>query len=606
MAHLLTCSDIAKSFGVQPLFSGISFSIHEGERIGLIGPNGAGKSTLLKILAGVEAPDSGTLTSRKGIRVAYVPQSEEFEAGKTVEEILLAHAGPLSEEAHARVGEVRSIVGFSGGNPLVETLSGGWRKRLAIATRLLVQPDLLLLDEPTNHLDLGGIEWLERFIENAPFAVVVISHDRLFLEHSSSRIIEISRRYPQGFFACDGNYSRFLEKRAEMLTQLDKQEQSLANRVRREIEWLRRGPKARTTKATARIEQAEALTAELSAARARSRQTGTAEVDFTGTGRQTKELIKCEEVSKAFGTREVVKDLTFVVTRGLKLGIVGANGSGKSTVLKLLSGELEPDAGTIRRAPNLKIVTFDQQRQAMKSAVSLRRFLAPDADSVVFQGNLLHVASYARRFLFQPQQLDTPVMSLSGGEQARLLIARLMLQAADVLLLDEPTNDLDIDTLEVLEENLVDFPGSVVIITYDRMMSESVCEQFYSLEARLFFATHEQAVRAVRKKLQDAPDKAERSGEKSNTKPGAPGVTDSPSPQPKPSPAKPSQKERRELENLERKIEAAEAELKAMEAAVSTAAPGKPLQEACEKLGETKAKLDALLERWTALAEKAS
>ncbi len=585
MAHLLTCSKLSKSFSAHPLFEGISLTIHDDDRIGLIGPNGAGKSTLLKILAGEETTDEGEIISRKGIRVAYLSQSEQFEPNASINDILFSHTNrSLPEEArHQRVGELQSIIGFEHPEQQASSLSGGWRKRLAIACSIASDPDLLLLDEPTNHLDLEGIIWLEEYLQKARTAYVVISHDRTFLEHCTAKTIEISRRYPQGFITIDGPYSEYLERREEVLAQLATQEQSLANTVRREIAWLRRGAKARSTKQNARIERAEKMISDLDEVKARARSATTVEIDFTSTGRETKQFVVMEHLQKSFGERKIVSDLTFTLLKGTKLGILGPNGAGKSTLLKLIAGTLPPDAGTIQWAHGLKIVTFEQQRNSLDPKVTLRRYLAPDGDSVVFQESLLHIVSYAKRFRFEANQLDVPVGSLSGGEQARLLISKLMLQPADLLLLDEPTNDLDIDTLQVLEENLISFPGAVVLITHDRFMIESVCTRYIAVERGQceFFSSYDQWKEAQREARKAATSR----------RPLAQGV-------------KQGVHREKEIQHLQRSIEKAEKELKRWESEVerhSATPQSKEFVSACDKFVEAQATVDELYERWQEL-----
>lgn len=580
MSHLLSCTALQKSFGARPLFENLTLTIHERERIGLIGPNGAGKSTFLKILAGLEDLDSGQIVTRRKLRIAYLPQTEDFDLTKGVDEILLSHVPEsLSEaERYARIGEIVSIVDLPTNNPLASELSGGFRKRLGIATRLLQDPDLLLLDEPTNHLDLEGIIWFEKFLLETTFAFIVISHDRTFLENVTGRTVEVNRRYPEGFISVDGNYAEFLERRDEILQQLERQQQNLSNSVRRETEWLRRQPKARTTKSSARIQQAEEMISQLQTARSRSQISVQSDVDFSSTGRQTKQLIVVEHLTKSFGERRIVKGLDLTLLKGMKLGVVGRNGSGKSTLLKLLAGEIEPDSGKLWRAPDLRVVTFDQQRKGLNQNVSLRRYLAPDSDSVVFQDRLIHVASYAARYLFKGEHLDTPVSKLSGGEQARLLIAKLILQPADVLLLDEPTNDLDIDTLEALEESLDNFPGAVVLITHDRTLLQGVCDLFLVLHKgkAQYVASYDQWQKVIEK--QEAETVVA------------------------PTQARSNQKDRKEIEKVEKAILKAETAVTKIEHQIAEEAQaGRQTKDLCKDLEVAKKNVQNLYTRWEEL-----
>jgi ATP-binding cassette subfamily F protein uup len=338
------------------------------------------------------------------------------------------------------------------------------------------------LDEPTNHLDLGGIEWLEALLNNSSFACVVVSHDRYFLENVATETVELNRAYPDGLFRVNGNYSTFLQKKEAFLEAQAKRQDALSNRVRTEIEWLRRGPKARTTKSKARIDRAHELIGELAEVSGRNR-TATASIEFSATDRQTKRLVELENLKYGFGGRTLFAGLNFVLTAGMRIGLVGPNGSGKTTLLKLLRGEIEPLDGSIKRATALRTVYFDQNR-TLDPDVTLRRALAPDSDSVIYQDRVIHVASWAARFLFSGDQLNQPVGRLSGGERARVLIARLMLEPADLLLLDEPTNDLDIPTLEILEESLLEFRGALVLVTHDRYMLDRVCTTVLGLDGR--------------------------------------------------------------------------------------------------------------------------
>ncbi len=468
MPLLLNAQRLTKSFGATNLFRDVSFTVNDGDRVGLIGPNGSGKSTLLKILAGLAEPDSGEVAPRKRLRVSYVAQESEFAPGDTVRGVIeRARAGD-----DARIEETLGRAGFERFDEPAAALSGGWKKRLAIAEALVQDPELLLLDEPTNHLDLAGIEWLENLLAQARFASVVISHDRYFLENAANQMAELHRVYPGGVLRFAGNYSAFLEKKAEYLAAQEKHQEALENRVRTEIEWLRRGPKARTTKSKARIDRANQMIGELADLESR-RATRSAGIDFTATERKTKRLVELEGVRYSVGGRELFAGLDFVITAGMRVGLVGANGSGKTTLLRLLRGEVAPAGGVLRKADALRVVYFDQNR-VLDPEQTLKRALAPDSDSVIYRERVIHVAAWAARFLFPADQLNQPVGRLSGGERARVAIARLMLEPADLLLLDEPTNDLDIPTLEILEESLADFPGALVLVTHDRYLLDRV------------------------------------------------------------------------------------------------------------------------------------
>jgi ATP-binding cassette subfamily F protein uup len=488
MAALITARELSHSFGPRTLFDGLSLSVSEGDHIGIIGPNGAGKTTLLRILSGEMSVDEGKLHRRRGLRVATIEQEDDFDPGSTVIEVATRGAvrGPAEVEdetdRQVRVAIALDQLGFQSPDQPVGELSGGWRKRLAIAAALAAEPEVLLLDEPTNHLDLDGILWLEKMLLSSRLsAYLVISHDRAFLDRVANRVLEVAPQYPGGSFDCTGGYTTFLEKRAQFLEARAKYRDSLANRVRRELEWLKRGPKARTTKAQARIDQAERLAADLAQVRAELT-TSRVGIDMAASGRRTKRLLVMSEVSKTLGGRQLLKGLDLVLQPGQRLGVVGANGSGKSTLLELMTGELEPDDGVIRRAENLQIVHFDQAREHLDQTLPLRRAFAPDGDTVLYRGREVHVVTWARRFQFRDDQLDQPVSELSGGEQARVHIARLMVRPADLLLLDEPTNDLDIPTLEVLEESLLDFPGALVLVSHDRYLLDRVSTVLIGLD----------------------------------------------------------------------------------------------------------------------------
>ena len=482
---IINAQNISKAFGAKPLFENVSFTVSEADRIGLIGPNGSGKSTLLRILAGTEQPDRGQLAVRKRLQLSYVEQDSMFVAGATVQNVVekaRQHSVAPDADRGAHFAETLGRAGFRNLDVEAASLSGGWQKRLAIVEALVQAPDVLLLDEPTNHLDLAGIEWLEDLLQQAAFACVVVSHDRYFLENVATDMAELNRVYPDGLLRVRGNYSAFLEKKEEFLHAQSKRQEALENLVHSEIEWLRRGAKARTRKSKARIDKAGELMSELAGLNARTRTTQ-AQIDFSATDRKTKRLIELQNVTCEIGNRTLFGGLNFIVSAGMRVGVVGPNGSGKTTLLRMLRGEVAPRDGEVRRADWLRTVYFDQSRQ-LDLNQTLRRALAPEGDSVVYQDRVVHVASWAAKFLFTGEQLDQPVERLSGGERARVLIAQLMLQPADILLLDEPTNDLDIPTLEILEESLLEFRGSLVLVTHDRYLLDRVSTVVLGLDGQ--------------------------------------------------------------------------------------------------------------------------
>ena len=596
MSILINAQQIAKIFGATTLFRNVSLTISESDRIGLIGPNGSGKSTLLKVLAAELEPDEGNVTRRKRLLASYVAQDSEFAPGRTVRRVIAESMRRVSvpeSEQQGRAAEVLGRVGFEDFDVEAHSLSGGWRKRLAIAEALVQQPDVLFLDEPTNHLDLAGIEWLEEFLPYAPFACVVVSHDRYFLENVASRTAELSRVYEDGLLMVEGNYSEFLVKKEAFLEAQTKRQESLENRVKTEIEWLRRGPKARTTKSKARIQKANELIGELADLSARTR-SSTADIDFSATDRRTKRLIELEQVTFQYGDRILFSELDFLVTAGTRVGLVGPNGSGKTTILRLLSEELQPSAGEIKRAQNLRVVYFDQNRE-LDPTVTLRRALAPEGDSVVYQDRVIHVASWASRFLFSGEQLNQPVGSLSGGERARVLIAKLMLQPADVLLLDEPTNDLDIPTLEILEESLLEFRGALVLVTHDRYMLDRVSTVVLGLDGLggvERFADYSQWDEWQRERVNAAKPKAAET-KREVTAP--------------PIKKKLSYMEAREYETIEQRIADAEERLKLARVRFedpAIASDAERLMASQSELDEAKKSVEELVTRWAELEEK--
>ncbi|XOF34889.1 MAG: ABC-F family ATP-binding cassette domain-containing protein [Candidatus Electrothrix sp. YB6] len=609
MSNLLSCRELSKAFGAQTLFSAVSLVLAKGDRIGLIGPNGSGKSTLLKILSSLIEADSGEIFRQKHVRVSYLAQEDVFADDKScidnlytvVEEL---HLEPV--EQYNRMHSLLSRAEFTDPDAPVSLLSGGWRKRLAICRALVVHPDVLVMDEPTNHLDLEGILWLENLLSSSlpesPDGYIMVSHDRRFLENTVNRIIELSAAYPDGTLQVDGNYSAFLEKRQLFLEQQQEQEERLANKVRRENEWLSRGPKARATKAKYRKDAAYQLQDELAAVKSRNRVGAKVDIAFDSTDRKTKKLLVADGISKGFDGRTLFADLDLTLSPGTRLGLLGRNGCGKSTLMQILAAAgadddrkgLLPDSGTVTVAENLRIVSFDQRREQLDQEQTLRRALAPDGDSIIYQERSIHVASWARRFLFRPDQLETLVARLSGGEQARILIASLMRQPADILLLDEPTNDLDIPSLYVLEESLNEFAGALVLVTHDRFMLDRICDQVLGFDGKgraALFADYEQWFKALK------PEEEHKTVRKK-----APA---------KPAHKKPAKKlsylDQREYDQMEEKIMEAEGRQEELEAEIQTpetAADPARLAECWEELEGVQEEIARLYSRWDELEQR--
>jgi ABC transport system ATP-binding/permease protein len=598
---IINAQKLSKAFGAKPLFEEISFTVSEADRIGLIGPNGSGKSTLLRILAGTERPDSGELAVRKRLQLSYVEQDSRFVAGasvRTVVEKAIQRSLTADSDSGAHFAEILGRAGLEDLEVEAASLSGGWQKRLAIVEALVQAPDVLLLDEPTNHLDLSGIEWLEDLLKQASFACVVVSHDRYFLEHFATDTAELNRVYPEGLLRLHGSYTDFLEKKEQFLHAQAQRQEALENLVHSEIEWLRRGAKARTRKSKARIDKAGELVTELAGLNARTR-SATAQIDFAATDRKTKRLIELEDVACEIGNRTLFEGLNLILSAGMRVSVVGPNGSGKTTLLRMLRGEVAPSHGYIRRADRLRTVYFDQSR-GLDPGLTLRRALAREGDSVVYQDRVIHVASWAAKFLFSGEQLDQPVERLSGGERARVLIAQLMLQPADILLLDEPTNDLDIPTLEILEESLLEFRGSLVLVTHDRYLLDRVSSVVFGLDGQggaKSFADYGQ--------WETWREEGER-GQNRATVPLRPiPVSSAP---PLPAQKKFSYLEAREYATIEQRITDAEQRLKNKRAALedpAIASNGPRLIAAQAEMEAAQKDLDTLYTRWAELQEKA-
>jgi len=651
---LLNATALSKSHGLRELFRRVSVSIDEGERIGMIGPNGAGKSTLLRMLAGREEADSGQIRTPRGTIAVYVPQRDEFGEGVTAISATTAAALACAEthgdqhEAEVLATVILGKIGFDDArmDALASTLSGGWKKRLSVACALASAggtPDLLYLDEPTNHLDVEGLEWLEDFLLRGSHdlrarAVIFVTHDRVFLENCATRIIELSRAYPEGTLSIDGNYSDFRRRKAEFLAMQAKAEQSLANTVREDDRWLGRRAKARRTKSEARISDSAERRDELAelSARNAAANAGSAGIDFSASGRKTRLLLSAEGVSKSLGGKLLFKGLDLDVAPGECIGLMGPNGSGKTTLLRVLTGELAPDTGRVRTAdPKPRIVTMSQTRAEFPKGALLQDAISPTGDKVRFRDGEMHIKSWSRRFLFRDEQLLQQVSMLSGGELARAHVARMMLEPADMLVLDEPTNDLDIPTLEVLEEAIETFPGATLLVTHDRAMLEALATRIVVLGAPdgtpRVVASLTQALRALAESEQAATRAAALEAKASGqakaqasvqaqaaaVAPVQPSPSPAPAPAPTPAPAVPaapsapkkklSYNEQREFDGMEAAIAAAEKKHADLETRLndpSLVADHAAYAKACDAAGAAQAEIARLYARWEELEQK--
>lgn len=587
MTLLLNCQNLTKSFGPKTLFQNLNFSIFSNDKLGLIGPNGSGKSTLLKTLVGIESLESGTISKKTDLKIAYVSQKTEFKPIPPKQVLLntLKEDKTLPEYDKERVAETwLSKLGFKGDEPIASILSGGWKKRLAIAAELTKTPDLLLLDEPTNHLDLEGILWFEEFLDKNVPTYIIISHDRTFLKNQTNRILEINSLYPEGLFEIKGSYEDFEEKKRLFIEGQLKQERSIASKYRRETDWLKESPKARTTKSQSRIDRAQNIIQQYEDIKQRNRPK-TATIQFDSSQRQTRKLLVAKNLNLQLGKRLLFENLSFTLSPQTRIGLMGPNGSGKTSLLRLLQGEFHPDSGTIKKAEDLKIVYFDQHREQLPPNTTLKEALSPSGDYVTFRGQSIHVNGWCRRFLFSPDLLGMPIKKLSGGEKARIAVAHLMLKPADILLLDEPTNDLDIATLEILEESLMEFSGAIVLITHDRLMLSRVCNHF------LVFGNP--------KNIQSYAEYAqwEQAEQNQSTKPKL-----------KPIKSKPSHETKKAIRQVEKQITLEEKKLEKLKEELSKVnnTDITKLQELCSQISNSEKELESLYHKWEKLESNSS
>ena len=598
MSNLLTARNLMKAYPANTLFEGVSINVEEGERIGLIGPNGSGKTTLLKVLAGLEPADDGEIIRKRALRAVYVQQDDRFSGDATPLSVVvdgLDEHDDSGMDPTTRAEITLSKLGFTNIDQSVASLSGGWRKRLSLARALAQEPELLMLDEPTNHLDLEGVVWLERFVKQVSIAIIFVTHDRRFLENTATRIVELSKAYPGGAFEAIGNYTEFVKRKEAFLDAQRAAQTSIATRVRQDTAWLNQGIQGRQTRNKTQVGAAASRREELKDTIDRNQATSkTAAFAFQSTDRKTTKLLTLNSVSKSMGEKRLFESLSLTLTPGQRIGLLGVNGSGKTTLMRLMSGDLLPDSGSVKRADNLQVVTFSQHREALDQSQTLQEALCPYGETVQYKGQSVHVSGWARRFLFDPDQLSTRISNLSGGEQARVLIANLTLLKADVLLLDEPTNDLDIPSLEVLEQSLMSFSGAIVLVTHDRFLLERISTEYLALNDRgdaKWFASIEQWNAAT---MKEKPSPVE------TTKP-SPSTTKTPS---QPKPGKLSYKFQLEYEGMEEAILDAEASLERLEAEAADptlTTDHKRAATVYSKLKDGQARVAELYARWSEL-----
>ncbi len=632
MPLLLTAQDLSLAFGWRPLLDHVNFSLESGERVALLGRNGEGKSTLLNVLRGAQMPDDGSLRISEGVRIAYLPQDPPAADARTVREVvrdglaetaalveryqtlLAAHDAHDADELARLEAAVAAADGWQLDNRIdgilqrfdlngaaqMADLSGGWRRRVWLARVLVARPDVLLLDEPTNHLDMGAIIWLENLLNNFAGAVVFVTHDRAFLEKVANRIWELDRGR---LLDVKSDYRRFLRTREEAQHAEAEAQARFDKKLAEEEIWIRQGIKARRTRNEGRVRALKAMRAERAA---RIERQGKANLQLDAGERSGRQVIVAENLSFAHaGGAPLVQDFSDIIERGEKIGLVGANGAGKTTLLRLLLGELPPTAGRLKHGTKLEVAYFDQLRAQLDPEETLRDSVGAGRDYIETNGQRKHIAAYLQDFLFPPERWRTPVGALSGGERARLLLARLFAQPANVLVLDEPTNDLDIETLELLEEVLADYPGTVLLVSHDRAFLDAVVTRLW------VFNRHkgkiEQIVGGVSDWLQQGGDiaqleEAAAPAAKTAEKPAAPAA-----PPAEKRGNKLSYKYQRELEALPAQIEAAEAEVARLTAVVQEAdfyqQPQEAQQAGFAALEAAQQQLDALVERWMQLED---
>jgi ABC transport system ATP-binding/permease protein len=633
---IFTLRSLKKDFGIKEILKDASFSLDEGDRVGLIGTNGSGKSTLLKIIAGLESYNGGELWLNSGSRAVYLPQQPELDDDRTVLEQIFADSGEkmtlvreyeeISSKLEKGEGDAEKLIsrlsglsqrmeavgaweletnakiilsklGIQDFSARIGDLSGGYRKRIAIASALLSEPDALLMDEPTNHLDAMSVEWLQDYLNRFRGALLLITHDRYFLDRVTNRIIEIDRGDLSSY---SGNYSYYLEKKAESEESALSTQRKHAGVLRRELEWLKRGPKARSTKQKARIDRIRDM-------QGREFKQSQSKVDISTTSRRIgKKVIELEGIGKAYGDRILVKDFTYIFNPEDRIGIIGSNGAGKSTLMNIITGKIPPDTGTVERGSTISIGYFDQHSEDVNINENQRviDYLKSIAELVkTADGTVITASQMLERFLFPPNQQYSPINKLSGGEKRRLFLLKVLLGAPNVLILDEPTNDLDVQTLAVLEEYLEDFNGCVIVVSHDRYFLDRTVETIFAFEEggnlRQFTGNYSEYLDYSRN---EESKKKEIEKTKIETKPNPQKQSNSTNDRAK----KLSFKEKKEYENLEKQIPEWEIEKAEIEESLYQNPPADfaEMQQLTERLATIVHSIETGTERWLELAER--
>ncbi|WP_371381506.1 ABC-F family ATP-binding cassette domain-containing protein [Sporomusa aerivorans] len=628
--NLLSIENLAKSYGERVLFSNVTFGIDEGDKIGLIGVNGTGKSTFLKVIAGVEAADTGKITAGGSVIVEYLPQNPEFDDQATVLEQVFKGHSPLMKvirdyeqaladaekktadadcqqriirlsqqmdaqnawqlESDAKI--ILTRLGITDFTAIVSTLSGGQRKRVALASALINPADLLILDEPTNHIDNDTVAWLEEYLARRKGALLMITHDRYFLDRVTNRIIELDKGK---LYTYTGNYSSFLELKAEREEQAESSERKRQNILRNELAWIRRGAQARSTKQKARIERFEELSAQ-------TPELGQGQIEIAaGATRLGRKIIEMEHLRKAYEGKILINDFSYIILRNDRLGIIGPNGSGKSTLLNMIAGRLTPDQGRLEVGQTVKIGYFSQESSEMNQELRVIEYIKEEAHFLpTADGGTISAAQLLERFLFPPHLQWTPIVKLSGGEKRRLFLLRVLMSAPNVLLLDEPTNDLDIQTLSILEDYLEDFPGAVIVVSHDRYFLDRLVDKIFAFEGQGSVKQYPGNYTDYQHRIGVQAAETVMAAKTRNTAEKKPPAQE----RPKERPRKLSFKEQREFEQIEDVIAGVEQELAQIAAAINTAGSNfELLQELTVRQQELTGRLDELLNRWTYLNE---